>query len=236
MESYIPVFPAGWYDSASLILTQTLAQFTLYLPRLVGALLILVIGAFVAKALKRLVIRLLETMRLSTMLKNTPIEHFFANAELGQKIEVVLGSIVYWLAMLVVLHTSVAILGLEPISAVLSKILDYLPKVISAVLVLFFGILVAGVVESLVKGSIKTIDGRSSRVLGKVASYLVVALAIMAAVAELGIASDFMLILFIGFVAMLSLGLGLALGLGGQDVVRKALNSWYDKTMDEVKE
>lgn len=230
------VIPANWYNSASLIMTQTVAQFTVYLPRIVGALLVFIIGTFIAKALKRVVIKLLEASRLSNLLKNTPIEHFFANAELGQKIEVILGSIVYWFAMLIVLHTSVTILGLQPISDVLNKILNYLPNVISAILVLFFGILVAGVVESVIKGAIKTIDGRSSRILGKVSSYLVVTLAIMAAISELGIASEFILILFVGFVAMLSLGFGLALGLGGQDVVKKMLNSWYQKTLDEVKE
>lgn len=230
------VIPASWYDSATLVLTQTVAQFTTYLPRLVGALLVFVIGAFIARALKRVTIKLLETLRLSSLLKNTPIEHFFTNAELGSRIEDIIGTIIYWLAMLIVLQTSVTILGLEPISAVLNKILDYLPNVISAVLVLFFGILVAGVVESVIKGAIKTVDGRSARVLGRVSSYLVVTLAIMAAVSELGIASEFILIIFIGFVAMLTLGFGLALGLGGQEVVRKMLNSWYKKTMDEVKE
>jgi small-conductance mechanosensitive channel len=138
--------------------------------------------------------------------------------------------------MLIVLHTSVTILGLEPLSAVLDKLLNYLPNIISAILVLFIGTLLAGVVESVVKGSIKTIDGKSSRFLGKIASYLVVSLTIMAAISELGIASEFITIIFIGFIAMLSVGVGLAVGLGGQDVVRKVLNTWYDRTVAEVKE
>lgn len=233
MESIIP---STWYDSLALFSSEFLAQVSLFLPRILAALLVLIIGAFVAKALRRIVIKVLETFRVSAMLKNTPVEHFVDNSEIGQKVEVIIGSIFYWLVMLIVLHTSVTILGLEPLSAVLNKLLNYLPNIISAILVLFIGTLLAGVVESVVKGSIKTIDGKSSRFLGKIASYLVVSLAVMAAISELGIASEFITIIFVGFIAMLSLGVGLALGLGGQDVVRKALNSWYERTRDEVKE
>lgn len=229
-------FPATWYDSFSLFTSQFIAQLSLFLPRILAAFLVLIIGAFLAKALKRVVIKLLETLRVSAMLKNTPVEHFVTNSEVGQRIEVIIGSIFYWLGMLIVLHTAVTILGLEPLSNVLDKLLNYLPKIISAILVLFIGTLLAGLVESVVKGSIKTIDGKSSRFLGKVASYLVVSLAIMAAISELGIASEFITIIFVGFVSMLTLGVGLAVGLGGQDVVRKVLNQWYEQTLKEVKE
>jgi len=230
------MFPSSMYDSFSLFTSEFIAQISLFFPRLLGALLILVIGSFLAKALKRIVIKILDTIQVSSLLKNTPVEHFVTNSELGQRVEEVIGSIVYWLGMLIVLHTSVTILGLEPLSAVLDKLLNYLPNIISAILVLFIGTLLAGVVESLVKGSIKTIDGRSSRILGKVSSYLVVSLAVMAAISELGIASEFITIIFVGFVAMLSLGAGLALGLGGQDVVRTVLNNWHERTVKEVKE
>lgn len=236
MEPIVAIVPAEWYSSTSSFLSQLGTQFMLYLPRILGALLIFLIGVLIAKIVKNLLIKLLEALRLSKMIKNTPIEHFFENADMGQKIEVIIGTIAYWLVMLVVLQASVSILGLESVSNLLGKILAYLPNVISAIIILFFGVLVAGVVESIVKGSIKTLDGRSSRMLGKIASYLVMTIAVMAAISELGIASEFILILFIGFVAMLSLGFGLALGLGGQDMVRKMLNTWYNKTMDDIKE
>jgi hypothetical protein len=213
-----------------------LAEISGFLPRIIAAIFVLLIGSALAKALKKIVIRLLEAARLSSLVKNTPIEHFFANAEFGHKLEETIGSVAYWLSMLVVLHTTVTILGLEPLSDLLWNILNYLPNVISAILVLFFGTLLAGVVESLVKGSIKSIDGKSSRLLGKLSSYIVVTVAVLAAISELGIAKEFITILFVGFVAMISVGCGLALGLGGQDVVRKMLNTWYEQTLKEVKE
>ena len=100
---------------------------------------------------------------------------------------------------------------------------------IASIVVLFFGVLLAGLVESFVKGALKTIDASSSRFFGKIASYLVVTVAVLASISELGIANEFILILFIGFVTALSLAAGLAFGLGGQDLVRDLLKEWYKK-------
>jgi hypothetical protein len=226
------------FDTNSLVLvsTQTLSEISLFLPRLLAALLVLLLGAAISRVCKKVVVKLLETVSLSKAVQNTPVEHFLQNAELGQKIEVVTGNIVYWLLMLVVIHTSVSILGLAPLAAVLDKVLAYVPQVISAVLVLFFGILLAGVVESLIKGAIKSIDGHSSRLLGKISSYLVVTIACLVAVSELGIAREFIMILFVGLILTISLGLGLSVGLGGQDLVRKILTKWYERTSAEISE
>jgi hypothetical protein len=218
------------------IFQDSFSEFSVFVPRLIGALLLLVLGSALAKAIKRAVVSILETLRVSKVIRKTPLEHFLANAEFGQKVEEVVGSVVYWLLMLIVLQTVVATLGLVPVTQVIDRILSYIPNVLSAILVLFLGVLLAGVVESLVKGSIKSIDGKSSRLLGKISSYLVVTIAVLASVSELGIASEFIMILFVGFVTTISLGTGLALGLGGKDVVAKMLDGWYRTTMNEIEE
>lgn len=225
-----------WLEKLSAVIMQSLSDVTGFLPQLIAAFMILIIGTAFARMIKRVVVRLLEAVKVSKIVEKTPIEHFLKNADLTNKIEAVLGSVVYWLVMLVVLQTGAAVLGLSPLTDILNRILLYIPNIISAILILFFGVLMAGVVESLVKGSIKTIDGRSARLLGKVASYLVVTISALAAISELGIAKDFIIILFIGFVSMISLGFGLALGLGGKSLVEKILNNWYDHTIEEIKE
>lgn len=218
----------------NLIFGDLLRQLTSYFPQVLAAILVLIIGAAVARLLRQLVVKLSESIRLNKAIAKTPIGLFLENAELSQKVELVLGNIVYWLLMLLIIHTSVTILGLQPLSNVLAQLISYLPNVISAILILFFGALLAGVVESLVKGSIKTIDGRASRLFGRMASYLVMALAVMAALSELGIASVFITALFVGLIAMFALGGGLAIGLGGQHLVRELLADWHKTFKKEL--
>lgn len=225
-----------WYNSLVVAAGQGVQEIVVFLPKLFTALVILLVGAGIAKLLRKGVIKFFETIKVSSAVQNTPIEHFLKNADLTTKIEEIIGSVVYWLLMLVVVHTSVSVLGLTSLSFILERILAYLPHIISSIIILFIGILLSGLVESLVKGSIRSIDGRSSRLLGKVSSYLVLVLTVMMAISELGIATDFIMILFVGFVGFLSLGLGLAFGLGGQHVVRKILEDWHANFSKQVKE
>jgi len=215
------------YNTLSQFVSQSVSDIALFLPRLAAAIVIFLLGIALAGTLKKLIVKLLDKVRFSAALKNTPVEHFVQNAELGQRVEDVLGSILYWLVMLVVAQTSVSVMGLTSLSVLLERILGYLPHVFSAVLVLFIGVLISGLVESLVKGTLKSLDAKSARALGKVASYSVVTIVVLIALSELGIAQEFIFILFVGFVSTLSLGFGLALGLGGKDLVGKLLKSWH---------
>lgn len=225
-----------WYNSLALAANQGMQEVIVFLPKLLVALLILVIGAGLARLLRRGVVRFFESIKVSKAIQNTPVELFLKNAELSTRLEVIIGSVIYWLLMLIVIHTSVSVLGLTSLSFILERILAYLPHIISAILILFIGIVISGFVESLVKGSIRSIDGRSARLLGKISSYLVLVLTVMIAVSELGIASEFMMILFMGFVGSIALGLGLALGLGGQHLVRKFLEDWQASYSKQLKE
>ena len=116
----------------------------------------------------------------------------------------------------------------------LESILAYIPNVISAALILTIGVLLAGVVEKLVKGAVGTIDVKSGRLFGKIASYTLVVFATLAAISELQIARASINTIFTGFIAMLAIGFGLALGLGAKDLVARVLNDWYEKFRKEI--
>lgn len=225
-----------WYSSLLGGGQGLLTEIVGYIPRIIGSLLILVIGAAVARFLKSLVMRLITTLSVSKAIKNTPVEHFFNVNGVTTKVEEAIGAIFYWISMLIVMYTAVSVLGLYSLSLLFEKILAYLPHILAAVVVLFFGLLLAGFVESLVKGSIRSIDGKSGRLFGKISSYLIMVITVLVAISELGIARDFILILFIGFITTISLGFGLALGFGGQDLVRKLLQEWYEKMKSDLKE
>lgn len=217
----------NWYQSLSIIFLQTLSEFSIYLPKIIAALAIFIVGTAIANTIRNLIVKTLDSLKISKALQDTPIEHFITNSEIGKRVEQIVGAVVYWVIMLVIIQTSIAILGLTSLSHILERILAFVPNIISAVIILFFGVLLAGLVEGLVKGSIRSIDPKTGRALGKISSYLVMTVAVLISISEIGIASEFILILFVGFVFAVSLGFGLALGLGGKDLVKKLLDSYY---------
>lgn len=232
MQNSLPSFTA-LQASLSLTLANLLTSVLIFLPRILVALIIFLVGITLSRWVKKLIVRSLEKLRLSSELEKTPIESFLKNAEVTMKIEVVLANAVYWVLILVVLQASISVLGLTAVSSLLERILLYLPRIISAVLILLFGVLLAGLAEALVKGVVKTIDVKSSRMLGTVTSYLIMIVAVMAGVSELGIAQTFINTLFMGFVAAIAVAAGLAFGLGSKDTVAKIMDEWYTKMKRE---
>lgn len=227
--------PNTLQSSLQLFTTQLLSDIFTILPRILAAIAVLLIGTALARALAGIAARILKAFKIDVALKNTPVEHFVKSAGFGSRVEEVLSSTVYWLVMLITAHTFVTVLGLASLSQLLERVLAYLPNIVAAIVILLFGVLLAGFLENVVKGAVRSFDQRSARLLGKVSSYLVMVVAVLAAVSELGIARDFILILFIGFVAMISLGFGLAIGLGGKELVGSLLSSWYKKMEKELK-
>lgn len=226
--------PLSLSETIQTLLNQALSETIEFLPTIIAALVILILGTALAKAMRALVVKMLNSLSLSTAVNKTPIEHFLKDADITHKFEEIIGSMFYWVIMLVVIHTSVTILGLSSLSQLLKEVISYLPRIISAIIVLFFGVLFAGLIETLVKGALKTVDSGSARLLGKISSYLVVLVSVMAAVSELGIAREFILVLFAGLIATLTIAGGLAFGLGSKDVVAKILDKWYKSTQREL--
>ncbi|MBU1457402.1 hypothetical protein KJ845_01715, partial [Patescibacteria group bacterium] len=147
----------------------------------------------------------------------------------------VLGEIFRYIVLLIFFVTGVNLLGLSTVTQVLNGVLAYLPQVFAAILILISGILLAGFLEKVVKGSLGSIDLRSSRLMGKFTSYLIMVITVLAAISQLGIAQPFVGTIFIGFVAMLSLALGLGFGLGSKDLIKQVLEDWHKNFRKDTK-
>lgn len=206
-----------------------------FLPDFFGALVIFLIGILVGNWSKIIVVKALQLVKLENIVKDTKFKVFLKKAEITQKLEEVIGTVVKWLLLLVFTVAALNILGLTTISNLLLSILAYVPNVISAVIVLAIGVVLAGVMENVVKGSLATIDLKTSRLMGKVTSYMIVTITILVAISELNIAASFINILFIGFVTMLALGLGLAIGLGSKDMISMMLSEWHKNLKKDLK-
>lgn len=224
-----------WQEAFILAMSDTLTNVLSFIPTIVAALAVFLVGLLVAKWLRTLTIKLLQTVKLSTLVRKSGFEPFLKKAEITARVEDILGGLVRWLILLVFFIATVNVLGLTTVSIVLNSVLAYIPKVFSAVLVLTIGVLLAGLVERVVKGALAQVDVKAARLLAKIASYLVVIFASLAAINELQIAQALINSLFIGFVAMLALGIGLALGLGAKDLVAQVLRDWYENFRKDVK-
>ncbi len=203
--------------------------------RLLVAGAVVVVGVVIVKFLQGLLQEGLKKIRTAKVFKQSPIGEYTKDAELASSIEKFISEVVFWLLMLVVFDAAANILGLVWLSSLFDQVLSFLPNLFSAGVIIVFGALLASLLESIVKNSIKPFDVRLARLSGKSAGYITMSLALLIAVSELGIARDFILILFIGMVSAIALAIGLGLGLGSQHFVKDVLERWQQRWQDRSK-
>ena len=199
----------------------TVAQ---YLPAILTAVIVFVIGWIVGVILYRIVIEVVKVLRIDDALKAAGLNEAAKEAGFTLDIGRFLGTLVMWFMVLVFLVASLDILGLNRVTIFLQTVvLGYLPQVIVAVLILILGAIVAEVVRGLVTGSARAAGAHAANLAGAVAKWAIWIFAIMAALDQLQVASAFIQTVFTGLVVALSLAFGLAFGLGGKEAAARTI-------------
>ena len=130
----------NWNELIADPVRQMLTNVLAYLPILLGALIILVVGWIVAKLIRRGVDLLLKTIRFDAMADKTGISEVLRKGDMKITASQVVSGLVYWLIIIMVLIMTVDALGLPKASDVLTSVFAYVPKVIAALLVLVVAI------------------------------------------------------------------------------------------------
>ena len=216
-------------NSFTLATNQVMVGIVSFLPNILGAVVLFIIGWILADWLKTLTIKVVNITKLGSVFKNPAVTDFLKNAQVSQKIEDIIGEIVKWLIITLFFVASINVLGITAISLFLNGIIAGIPTLIAAVITLAIGVFVAGFLEKMVKGSLGSGDPSMSRLIGKVVSYAIMTFFILAALSQLGIATFFINTLFVGFILAIALALGIGLGLGSKDLIKKLLEDWYKK-------
>ena len=218
-----------WGDAVLVSATEALQNFLGFLPALVGAILILVIGWFVAGLLAGLVERGLKMVGFERAAETTGISGFIKRSGSTWTASAIVAEIIKWFIRLIAIQAAASILGLDQISQIINAILLWLPNLVVAIAIIVIGALIASFVAGLVRGTTGQMGFGNPALLGNIAHYAILGFAVIAAVDQLGIAETVVNTLFIGAVALVVLAGGLAFGLGGQETAAKITAGWYQK-------
>lgn len=217
-------------DTLARALQDLWAQVIGFLPNLVGAIIILIIGAIVATGLEKLVERIIYYLKLDALLRQLGVETYLERGNVKLNAGHFFGQIVYWFFMLVFFLAASDILHFTALSGFIKDVLNYIPNVIVAALILLAALVVAHFLRGLIRTSIMGARLHSAKTLGAIAWWGVVIFGFLTALTQLGVAVQIINTLITGLVAMLALAGGLAFGLGGKDHA----SQWLSRLRDEL--
>lgn len=211
----------SWTTLTTDAVTAALRDVVNYLPKLVGALVVILIGVLVAWAIKTVIVRVLGFIKLKPYTDAIGLNKIFP-----EKVEVVelLGDLAKWIVIIVFLLPALQILDLPQVNELVAAVVAYLPNVVIAVAIVVIGAVVADLAARVVESTATTIGAKTAAVAADVARWAVVVFVVLAALLQLGIATTIIDRLVTGFVAMVAIAGGLAFGLGGQDTAKEAVS------------
>ncbi|MGE0128439.1 MAG: small-conductance mechanosensitive ion channel [Blastocatellales bacterium] len=215
---------AMWYS-----FTQALGAFMSFLPALLGALVILIVGWFIAKGVARLAERGLRGVGLERAVDRSGIGHFIEQSGTRWTVSGIIGALIKWSIFLIFIQAAASAIGMEQITAIINSIILFIPKLIVALAIVVIGALIARFLGGLVRGSLSEMGVGNPGLFAKLAQYAIIGFALVAAFNELGIAETVVNTLLIGLIGALALALGLAFGLGGRETAARITQNWYEK-------
>jgi len=214
---------------------EMLTRILAYLPVLLGALLILIVGWIVAKIIRSIVNGVLKVVRFDAIADKAGISEVLRKGDLKITARQVVSRLVYWLVIIMVLVMVANALGLPKASDILSNLFAYVPKVIAALLVL----VVAMFLANFVSGIVRTVAGNAKLpkpdLLAGISRWAIIIFAVTISLAQLGIAPLFVTATFNIILGGICLALALAFGLGGKDAAAKYLEELKEKRSQKQK-
>jgi hypothetical protein len=210
----------------------SLHQIGEFLPRVLLAVAILIIGWLVAKASRFAIVRMLRAINFNIVTEKAGIDAFLKQGGGETDTVDVLGILVYWLVLLAALMIAFNSLGLAYVTDLIGRVVLFVPKVMVAVLVLAFGAYFAHFVGAAVTTYCKNVGMDDAELLGRFSLYAIMAFVILIALEQLGL-GDIIRQTFLILIAAVGLALALAFGIGGAKRAGEMLERWTRRPTDD---
>lgn len=230
MPEKIPI--GGISDWGEAVMTSATGALVLFLgaiPKILGFIIILVIGWFIAGLIAKALAALLRRVNFNELSERSGFSGFIEQMGVRCDASGVIAETVKWFVRLLTLIVAFDALGLPAVSGVLHQLLLWLPNLIVALVILVIAGLAANALSNVVRGATAKAGFSNPDFVASVARVAIWGFGIIVAVNQIGVADELVNTLFMGFVGALALALGLSFGLGGREVAGEIVREWYQR-------
>lgn len=210
-------------QASSTALFELWNGFVLFLPTLLGGLIVFLVGVIIGNGIAQLVEKLIDILKIDPILEKIGFKEFSDKAGVRLDSGFFIGQIVKWLILLAFLVAACNIWGLYAVGDFINSIVNYLPNVLVAILILLAAIVLGEYFAKFVRASVAGAGLKSKNFLAAISRWAFLVFGIMAALSQLKVASYIVNTLFTGIIVMIAIAGGLAFGLGGKEFAQELL-------------
>ena len=200
-----------------------LAQPVLFIPKVVGALLILGVGWAVANVFRMVMVRALRAIGLERLAEKAKLSDALQRGAIRLTVVELLGQLVYWLLMIASVMVALQFVGIAAAEDWLTQFGAFIPRIIVSIVVFLFGMLLASFLGATVRAASLNAGFPQGHLVGQAVYTMVLLVTIIVALEQLQVVTRTIEVALYILMATFGLAFALALGLGSQGFVKRFL-------------
>ena len=200
-----------------------------FLPRLAIALIVILLGWFLARLARFAIVKGLRAVNFHVVTQRAGLDGFLHDGGIRADTTEIIALVVYWLVILGALVVGFNSLGLIYVTDLLGRVILFVPRVLVALLVLAFGAYFARFIANAITAYCKNVHLQDAELLGRLAQYAIVTFVVLIALDQVNIGGDIVRQSFLIILAGVVFALALAFGLGGKEWAAELLERWWPR-------
>ena len=213
-------------------LWNALNHFISFLPALIGAAVILIIGWLISGLVANLLERALKVVGLEGAVERSGIGDFVRRSGTKMTVSGIISTLIKYFIFLIFVQAAANVIGIPQLTEIINRIILFIPNVVVAMAIIVIGSLIARFLSALVRSSVSELGVGNPNLLATLTQYIIIGFSVIAAIDQLGIAATLVNTLLIGLIGSVALAVGLAFGLGGREVAAQITQKWYNDSQD----
>ena len=221
-------------DIAINSLKSIISDFASAFPNLIGALVLLLIGWLIAKFAHKILKRVLKAIKIDAIGEKLSDIDFIKKSNMKIEVSSIIAKFFYYIILFIFLISATETLGLTIVSEQISDLIAYLPRLLSALIILIMGLLVADFIRGIVKSACDSMGIASSNLISGFIFYFLFITIALSALSQAGIDVEILnsnITLILGGIV---LAFALAYGLASRNILASVLTSYYSKSKFKI--
>lgn len=200
-----------------------------YLPSIIVAILLFVVGWIIAKVVAGIIKKTLNAMKFDEIIKKVNLDKLLAKIKPDISAAAVLSKLVYWLIMLVVITAAADFLGWEMVTAGIASFFAYLPTLVVALLLFIIGVYIADLVKNMIYTAANSIGISGAMVIANIVYYVLFIFIAITALNQAGVDTAIITSNVTIILGSILLAFALSYGIASRNIVSNLLSSYYGK-------
>lgn len=223
-----------WSQSFVAAMTALWTKVASFIPNLVTALIIVLLGFVIARIIDAVLSKGLAKLGLDRLMTGAGVTKMLSRIGIASPVSAVIGKIIYWFIILTFVVSAAETLGLARVSATLDAFALYLPKVFGAALILLAGLLLSHLVAGMVRGTVESIGADYAGGISRLVQGLLVIITVSLAIGQLQIETQLLNTVIAIVLVSFGAAAALAMGLGSRDTVSQIIAGVYLRELYQV--